>query len=159
ALFHLLLVLLLFPPLAIVSAEVVNLASLVFDSGSDNAPSSWPPLRSGVFSRMEQMYQEMARQPWWLILLTGCLMPGLGEPVFCRGFLGRGLVARYGSVVGVLLTSLLFGLLHIDPVRICVTAVAGVALHVVYLTTRSLWAPILLHTGHNALVFASLRLA
>jgi tetratricopeptide (TPR) repeat protein len=83
----------------------------------------------------------------------------LGEEAFCRGFLGRGLVARAGPALGVLLTALLFGLLHIDPVRVCATAVLGVGLHVAYLSARSLWAPVLLHALHNGLVFAATRLA
>jgi membrane protease YdiL (CAAX protease family)/Flp pilus assembly protein TadD len=159
---HLLLVVFLAPPLALLSTEAANGATRFFPSGiSETAttdPAAPPSARVGL-PGWEEMVREMARQPWWLILLAGCLLPALGEEAFCRGFLGRGLVARYGPVLGVLLTSLLFGLLHIDPVHACATAVGGIGLHVVYLTTRSLWAPILLHALHNALMFAETRLA
>ena len=85
------------------------------------------------------------------------LLPALGEELFFRGFLGRGLVARYGPILGVLLTTLLFALFHIDPVRIASAAVMGVVFHWVYLMTRSLAAPILLHTCYNALCIAAAK--
>ena len=42
------------------------------------------------------------------VLIIG-LGPGLGEELWCRAFLGRGLVGRHGVVMGVILTSLFFG--------------------------------------------------
>ena len=44
-------------------------------------------------------------------------------------------MARYGVVLGVLLTSLLFALSHIDPVQIGYTLLLGVVCHLVFLTT------------------------
>jgi tetratricopeptide (TPR) repeat protein len=77
------------------------------------------------------------------------VLPGLGEELFFRGFLGRGLVARYGPVRGILATSLLFAVTHVDPVQVSYTFLLGVALHVVYLTSGSFVAPVLLHTLYN----------
>lgn len=166
-LLHLVLVVLLAPPLFLLVTETVNRASLSFDlvrkqAGPREYTVGRADLRLALASRLsdftEQMYREMAAQPWWLILLAGCLLPAVGEEAFCRGFLGRGLVARYGPIVGILLTSLLFGALHIEPVRICATTVMGIALHIVYLTTRTYWAPVVLHALHNSIVFAAHRL-
>jgi tetratricopeptide (TPR) repeat protein len=166
-LLHLVLVVLIWPPLFLLVAETANCATQVLDPERGQANQGEHALRQAqarlartrAWSEWnEKMYREMAAQPWWLILLAGCLLPAVGEEAFCRGFLGRALVARYGVVIGVALTSLLFGLLHVEPVQICATTVAGVALHIVYLTTRTYWAPVLLHTLHNSLVFAALRL-
>jgi tetratricopeptide (TPR) repeat protein len=167
SLFHLVLVVLMVPPLFLVVAETVNCAAQILDperqqvsAGEHAARRAEARLaRTSAFSDWtEKMYREMAAQPWWLILLAGCLLPAVGEEAFCRGFLGRGLVARYGLVVGILVTSVLFGLLHVDPVQICATTVAGVGLHIVYLTTRTYWAPVMLHALHNSLVFVAIRL-
>ncbi len=78
---------------------------------------------------------------------------GIGEELWCRGFLGRGLLSRYGYLGGVVLTSVLFGLMHVDPPHAVGTAFMGVALHFVYLTTRSLVAPIIVHTLNNGIAF------
>ena len=159
---HILLVVLLAPPLGLLSVEAANVGEHFFSSESAETPGAPLPGPLPVplsIPGWREMFHDMAGQSWVLILLAGCLLPALAEEPFFRGFLGRGLVARHGPVLGVLLTSLLFGLMHIDPVRICATAVAGIGIHVVYLTTRSLAAPILLHTLHNALMFAVARVA
>jgi membrane protease YdiL (CAAX protease family) len=53
-------------------------------------------------------------------------------------------------VVGVLLTSLLFGLNHLDPPHIAATFAIGLCLHYAYLTSRSLWIPIVMHFVNNS---------
>jgi hypothetical protein len=77
--------------------------------------------------------------------------PGIGEELWCRGFLGRGLVGRYGWLLGVVFTSFYFGFIHIDPAQGLYAMLVGLCLHFVYLTTRSLWVPMLLHTLNNSL--------
>jgi hypothetical protein len=86
----------------------------------------------------------------WFTVLVVAVGAGVNEDLFCRGFLGRGLVGRYGYVGGVLLTSMLFGLLHINPPHVVAAAMMGVILHFAYLTARSLWIPIGLHVLNNA---------
>jgi membrane protease YdiL (CAAX protease family) len=87
--------------------------------------------------------------PLWLALVSVAVGPGLVEEIFCRGFLGRGLVGRHGWMFGVALTSVLFGALHLDPLYALGTAVMGVGLHYAAGTSRSLWVSILLHTINN----------
>src|SRR5262249_4987012 len=100
---------------------------------------------------MEEMVKEFGTWPVALSVLLIGAGPGLSEELWCRGFLGRGLVGRYGPVLGVLFTAFYFGLLHVDPRQGTMAAVMGVALHFVYLTTRSLWMPMLLHFLNNSL--------
>jgi uncharacterized protein len=89
--------------------------------------------------------------PIWLALFAVAVCPGIVEELFCRGFLGRGLVGRFGWPVGMLITSMLFGLLHLDPLYAAGTAVVGVFLHFTYYTSRSLWVPIVLHALNNSI--------
>jgi hypothetical protein len=79
------------------------------------------------------------------------VMPAFSEELWCRAFLGRGLVGKHGYVLGVLGTSLLFGAIHIDPVQGSMAMVLGVVIHYVYLTSRSLLIPMLLHFLNNCL--------
>ena len=58
-------------------------------------------------------------------------------------------------MAGTLFTSLLFGAMHVDPLQSCQAFVLGLGLQFVFLTTRSLWAPIAVHTLNN---FAALLL-
>ncbi len=136
---HVVLALLGLPGLMVLSGGVLELAQRVLP-GSGN---------------QEMMLQMFQRWPLWCGVLVIGLGPGVGEELWCRGFLGRGLVARYGPVGGVLLTSLFFGLMHFEPPLIAATTVMGLAFHFVYLTTRSLWVPMLLHFLNNSLAVAA----
>lgn len=95
--------------------------------------------------------------PWGLAVLLVGVLPGIGEELWCRAFLGRGLVGRYGVVAGVLFASFFFGAIHVDPLQGTIAALLGLWLHFTYLVTRSLWAPILLHFLNNSLAVTALR--
>jgi membrane protease YdiL (CAAX protease family) len=85
------------------------------------------------------------------------VMPALSEELWCRAFLGRGLVGRHGVVLGVLGTSFLFGFIHVDPCQGLMAMLMGVMIHYVYLTTRSLLAPMLVHFLNNSLAVTLAR--
>jgi hypothetical protein len=112
-----------------------------------------------IMEEITKAYEKMAELPWWTLFVIGCLLPGVGEEIFFRGFLGRGLVARHGPWVGVTVTSILFGVIHLLPTQLVGVIILGAVLHAIYLATKSLTAPILLHTFNNALAFAALKLS
>jgi membrane protease YdiL (CAAX protease family) len=107
---------------------------------------------------MEEVMQVVSGWPWPFAVLVIGLGPGIGEELWCRGFLGRGLVGRYGPVLGVVFTSFFFGLLHVDPAQGLAVMLMGLWLHFVYLTSRSLWLPMLLHFLNNALAVVASRI-
>lgn len=100
---------------------------------------------------MEQMVEVFSKWPWGFAVLVIGFGPGIGEELWCRGFLGRGLVGNYGVVLGVVATSFFFGFIHLDPCQGVMAMVMGLWLHFVYLTTRSLLLPMMLHTFNNSL--------
>jgi membrane protease YdiL (CAAX protease family) len=106
---------------------------------------------------MEQMVGMFSTWPWPFAVLVIGIGPGIGEELWCRGFLGRGLVARYGVWVGVLFTSFFFGLIHVDPCQGLMAMLMGLCLHYAYLMTRSLWVPMLLHFLNNAVSVVASR--
>ncbi|WP_417848505.1 CPBP family intramembrane glutamic endopeptidase [Thalassoglobus sp.] len=79
------------------------------------------------------------------------VVPGIGEEFLFRGIIGRGLVARWGLVAGIGLTSLLFASVHMYPPHVLAIVPMGIALHWTYLMTKSFWAPVLFHFLNNAL--------
>lgn len=156
---HALLIVLMALPLAVLGRQVSvwTGAALGWD-GADLQPAAiFLSARPPLFEALEARYVALAQLPLLLAFLAGCLLPALGEELFFRGFLGRGLIARYGAVWGILSTSLLFGLVHIDPLNIGSTALLGIMLHGVYLATRTYWAPVLLHVVNNMLALGALR--
>jgi membrane protease YdiL (CAAX protease family) len=137
-----LLICLILPGFMMLSGGIQELLQVVFGLS--------PPPMSKLMSDMFRSF------PWFLTFLAVGFGPGLVEEIWCRGFLGRGLTARYGLVLGVTMTSILFGLMHGSLTYAIPTAIMGAYLHFVYLTSRSIWASILLHTLNNSLaVFAT----
>ncbi len=134
--FHVVLVLLIVPGFMI-SAELIQ---QLFRQLTGMEPPAVKSLK-GVFGQF----------PWPLTALAVAVGPGVVEELWCRGFLGRGLCARYGIVAGVLTTSVLFAAMHMDPSLLCVIILMGAYLHFVYIVTRSIWPPILLHALNNGL--------
>ncbi|MFL5339095.1 MAG: CPBP family intramembrane glutamic endopeptidase, partial [Gemmataceae bacterium] len=138
-----LLVILLVPPVLLVGSEISTLASRVLRPLHLNDPA----------------YEKLATESWPMVLFLGCILPAAGEELFFRGFLSRGLVARHGVILGTIFTSLLFGLMHVDPPQVVGTAILAVAMQYVYLNMKSLLAPILLHALNNSLAFGLMKLA
>jgi membrane protease YdiL (CAAX protease family) len=102
----------------------------------------------GAGEGMEQFLTGWVLLPAIFII---AVMPAISEELWCRAFLGRGLVGKHGVVLGVLGTSFLFGAIHVDPLQGTVAMMMGIGLHYFYLTTRSLFIPSLMHFLNNAL--------
>lgn len=137
---HVGLALLLVAPLAVVMQEVAAWAGEILPTFNT------------------ELYLEFAEAPWSLVLVAGCLLPGVGEEIFFRGFLGRGLVARMGLAWGTAWCAFLFAAIHLDPTQAVGILVIGVALQLVLASTCSLWIPILIHALNNALSFSMVKL-
>lgn len=86
-----------------------------------------------------------------LLVLAIAVAPAIWEELVFRGIIGRGLVARYGVPVGILITSLLFAAMHMNPPHVFALLPLSVFLHVVYLSSRSFWAPVLVHFLNNGI--------
>jgi membrane protease YdiL (CAAX protease family) len=143
------------PSLTHLVLALLGLAGLiVIVSGLDNLVKQVVP---GLFD-YEKMIRLFGDWPWPLGVLIIGLGPGIGEELWCRGFLGRGLVGRHGVLGGVLLTSLLFGLIHLEPRQAIGAMGIGLFLHFSYLASRSLLVPMLLHTANNSLSILALHI-
>ncbi len=139
---HLLLLLAGMPGFLILPEAIAELARMVLPS-----------------MQYQKDLNDLFRHWHWLYGVLGIgLGAGIGEELWCRGFLGRGLVGRYGVGWGIVLTSMLFGLMHLDPPHAVATAFMGAALHFVYLSTRSLVAPMVVHALNNSAGFLLISL-
>jgi membrane protease YdiL (CAAX protease family) len=85
------------------------------------------------------------------------LLPALCEEALFRGFLMR-CFERLGVATSILVTSLLFALLHLEPSQIAGTFVLGLGFGFVRWATGSIVPCVLSHAFYNAAVVASARL-
>lgn len=86
----------------------------------------------------------------WALCAVVVLAP-FCEEVLCRGMLLQSLRQRYGVVIAWLLSSLFFGVIHLQPVQVINALIMGLILGFFALSARSLWPAILLHAFNNAL--------
>ncbi|MFN0054026.1 MAG: lysostaphin resistance A-like protein [Planctomycetales bacterium] len=138
---HLLLLVMGILPLSLMCTELQRLAFEIFP-GSEGA--------------LEEMFLPLAQSSLGQLWLAMAVAPALGEELLFRGLIGTGLLARWGLFRGVIITSILFGLLHLNPAQALGVIPIGIAMHLAYLATRSIWAPILIHLLNNS--FAALML-
>jgi membrane protease YdiL (CAAX protease family) len=93
------------------------------------------------------------------LLLAGALVAPVCEEVFFRGFLLPGITRSMPIWAAIVVSSLLFGVAHVDLGSFAPLVVIGLLLGVVRYKTRSLWPSIFLHTLNNtAALFALLPL-
>lgn len=86
-----------------------------------------------------------------IALVMGAVLPGVCEEVTHRGMLLRTFSGRFGALRAVMLSSIMFGLLHMNIVQVFYTAVLGYIMALAILATRSIWTGIILHFVNNAL--------
>ena len=108
-----------------------------------------------MFGFYDQIIETFKAYPTVILVLGACVGPAISEELFCRGFLGRGLCSRYSIPLGVLLTSLLFGIIHVIPVQLFAAFLMGTALHFIYIASRSIIIPIILHFSNNLISILS----
>ncbi len=85
-----------------------------------------------------------------LSMLTVAVMPGIFEEFSHRGMLLSGF-NKMGSVRAVVLSGLLFGLMHLNINQFFYAFVVGMLLATVALITRSIWPSVIIHFINNGL--------
>ncbi|TWU09480.1 CAAX amino terminal protease self- immunity [Symmachiella macrocystis] len=108
---------------------------------------------------MDQMQQILGAGPLVIMWLLMAVCPAVGEELIFRGIIGNTLVRNWGAWWGVLATSVLFGVMHLMPIQAIAVIPLGMAMHVVYLLTKSFWAPVLLHLANNSLALLMMEAA
>lgn len=87
------------------------------------------------------------------------VLPGVAEELLDRGYLQRRLIRRWGPIAGIAVSSLIFGLAHLDPQHAAMTALLGVWFGVVAWRTHAVWPAMLCHAFNNFVGIALAMLA
>lgn len=100
------------------------------------------------------MHEFVSPQGWKKIIptvLALVVIAPVWEELLFRGLILRGLRLRYGVVVALIISSVLFGLSHYRlPTALLPATLAGVVMGLVALSTRSTWTSVALHAGVNS---------
>jgi len=107
-----------------------------------------------LLSLMPEVPNVYGRGAWAIV--TVVVMAPLFEEVIFRGVLLESTRVRYGVVAAWLLSSAIFGIVHVHPTVVVNAFVMGLVLAFIYLRTDSLWSAIILHAINNGIAYLAL---
>lgn len=108
--------------------------------------------------REDQITREisMTKQYGWFHILLQIVMIGfivpLGEEIMFRGVLQSAAVQKWGARTGILLSSLIFAVIHIDPALMAPLFVLGLVLGWCRHYFQSIWVAVLFHVLNNTYI-------
>jgi uncharacterized protein len=82
------------------------------------------------------------------ILVIG-IAPGIAEELLFRGYIQTRLTARWGAVWGVLITSVLFAVFHLDPLQGVLAFAMGLFLGAITERSASIIPAMICHAANN----------
>ena len=132
-------------------AVTVPIAMLI-----DYAASATEAILPMPASYHELLDRIMAFSGGWefaLKLFVLCILPGFCEEFFFRGFCQTSIEAKWGIKKAMVITAVLFALLHANPWYFHLYFLLGLFLSWVYAVSRTLWIPIVCHIINNAWTF------
>lgn len=120
------------------------LSSLLAGLGVEqNQAQQFPVAHTGVLGRVA-------------VFVAGGLLAPVAEEIFFRGYVFRAITARKGLTRGLLYSSILFGLVHLNVAAFLPIAVGALLLAVAYHRSGDLWTAIVAHAVNNIFAFSVL---
>jgi membrane protease YdiL (CAAX protease family) len=141
--------------LRILNWRDVSLASfaslLVMFFGFEILQSELSNLQQFIIPVPDGFFDDMFPDSVFLQILTVALFPAFTEEVFFRGILLRHFCGVYSERKAIILSALLFGLMHLNPWQAMHAFISGIFLGWIYRRYRTIWLCMLLHAYNNIL--------
>jgi len=90
------------------------------------------------------------------IILVG-IVPAITEEMFFRGAILNGFAENYSNKKSILISSLLFGIIHLNPWQFVTAFIIGLILAWVYINTKSIILCIYMHFFNNMMSLIALK--
>jgi len=111
------------------------------------------PMTDFFREMIREMVLEMASDQGLLMFIALVIAAPILEELIFRGIMLDGLLRIYSPTKAVIVSSLLFGLIHLNPAQFVGGALVGGFMGWVYVHTRSVMATILIHAAFNLTAF------
>lgn len=114
----------------------------------------WP-----AFDPLQRQVNEFVQGPTdlrWVSFLALVILPPVVEEIVFRGFMFPAIAKRWGWLAGALISSLLFGIAHLQLNVQIYTLTLGLLLCMMYYRLGSIWPGIVFHSINNYLAFIAL---
>ena len=87
-----------------------------------------------------------------LILLSSGIIGPIYEEILFRYLLYNRLKKEFNIKKSIIITTLIFAIIHLSPIKIIYAFILGLVLNLIYEKHKNIIAPILLHIGANSIV-------
>ena len=88
-----------------------------------------------------------------LFFLNICVLAPIYEELFFRGILLRRFTLKWSPQKSIIISSIIFGIIHFNPINVVFAFALGCVLGYAYLKTKNIFVPMLLHSFSNFLAF------
>ena len=103
-----------------------------------------------------ELLNQMGAKGGWSVLMLVVLAPIMEEVLF-RGILLESVRSKYSSGRAIVVSALMFGVIHIIPQQVVNAFVIGLILGYIYVRTESLWPVIIIHALNNAMAYVVMQ--
>lgn len=103
-----------------------------------------------------KIVDQMGMHGGWSILMLVVLAPVMEEVLF-RGILLESVRSKYNSGRAIVVSALMFGVIHFIPQQVVNAFVIGLILGFIYVRTDSLWPVIIIHALNNAMAYVVMQ--
>ncbi len=103
-----------------------------------------------------KLVNQMGMKGGWSILMLVVLAPVMEEMLF-RGILLEAVRSKYSSGRAIVVSALMFGVIHFIPQQVVNAFVIGLILGYIYVRTDSLWPVIIIHALNNAMAYVIMQ--
>lgn len=119
--------------------------------GSKWISQLFPP-NENLEAAQQLLTQALEGQPWWLLWILIGLTPAICEELIFRGFVLSGFRKRGLWLVGLVMSSILFGLAHGILQQAIMAMIVGCLIAWIVIRSGSLFVGMLYHCTHNSLM-------
>jgi membrane protease YdiL (CAAX protease family) len=125
---------------------IIPLIALGLQIGVTLPMIQWLPYPAELIEAMEIFNQSS----WFIGFITLAIVAPVIEEFIFRGIILDGLLKRYSPTFAILMSSLLFAFVHLNPWQFISAMNIGILSGWLYYRTRNLWLPIFVHVVNNS---------
>jgi len=141
-------------PLLYVSVAITSIGLSILLSEMDNLVRLFYPAPEWIDRFLKNLFS--LKNPYVTLLILSVIAPVTEELLFRRIFL-FGFLRRYGKVSAIMLCSLLFALIHLNPWQFAGAFVTGIYFSILFIKTESVLPSLFSHALFNGLPLFLIR--
>jgi len=136
------------PPDYWLAVIVLMIGLIIVFSEIDNIINYFFPMAGFLQDMFETI---LIKQMFFISIILVGIVPAITEEMFFRGVILNGFTANYSNKKAILISALLFGIIHLNPWQFVTAFIIGLILAWVYINTKSILLCVYMHFFNNVM--------